>query len=88
MIDSGASGNFISTSTVNRFGLATQSKEHGYELVAVDGSALPGVSEETVPLQLVTQRHHEDIILDVVEMANHHIVLGMPWLRQHNPTID
>ncbi|CAD0043000.1 unnamed protein product [Aureobasidium pullulans] len=62
--------------------------EHGYELVAVDGSALPGVSEETVPLQLVTQRHHEDIILDVVEMANHHIVLGMPWLRQHNPTID
>nr|POF20557.1 retrotransposon-like protein 1 [Quercus suber] len=88
MIDSGASGNFISTSTVNRFGLATQSKEHGYELVAVDGSALPGVLEETVPLQLVTQRHHEDIILDVVEMANHHIVLGMPWLRQHNPTID
>ncbi|CAD0040808.1 unnamed protein product [Aureobasidium pullulans] len=88
MIDSGASGNFISTSTVNRFGLATQSKEHGYELVAVDGSALPGVSEETVPLQLVTQRHHEDIIFDVVEMANHHIVLGMPWLRQHNPTID
>ncbi|CAD0055203.1 unnamed protein product [Aureobasidium pullulans] len=88
MIDSGASGNFISTSTVNRFGLATQSKEHGYELVAVDGSALPGVSEETVPLQLVTQRHHEDIIFDVVEMTNHHIVLGMPWLRQHNPTID
>ena len=88
MIDSGASGNFISTSTVNRFGLATQSKEHGYELVAIDGLALPGVSEETVPLQLVTQRHHEDIILDVVEMANHHIVLGMPWLRQHNPTID
>jgi transposase InsO family protein len=56
--------------------------------MAVDGSALPGVTKETVPLQLVTQSHHEDIIFDVVEMANHHIVLGMPWLRQHNPTID
>jgi hypothetical protein len=76
MIDSGASGNFISTSTVTRFEIATLSKEHGYELMAVDGSALPGVTKETVPLQLVTQSHHEDIIFDVVEMANHHIVLG------------
>ena len=88
MIDSGASGNFISTSTVSRLEIATQPKKNGYELMAVDGSALPGVTEETVPLSLVTQRHREDIILDVVEMANHHIVLGMPWLRQHNPVID
>lgn len=56
--------------------------------MAVDGSALPGVTEETLPIELVVQSHHEDIILDVVEMANHHIVLGMPWLKQHNPTID
>ena len=88
MIDSGASGNFISTAAVTRFRIATKSKEHGYELMAVDGSALPGVTEETLRIELVVQSHHEDIILDVVEMANHHIVLGMPWLKQHNPTID
>jgi hypothetical protein len=78
MIDSGASGNFISTATVTRLRIATKSKEHGYELVAVDGLALPGVIEETLPIELVVQSHHEDITLDVVEMANHHIVLGMP----------
>jgi hypothetical protein len=54
MIDSGASGNFISTSIVTRFEIATLSKEHGYELMAIDGLALPGVTKETVPLQLVT----------------------------------
>ena len=78
MIDSGASGNFISTATVARFRIATKSKEHGYELMAVDGSALPGVTEETLPIELVVQSYHEEIILDVVEMANYHIVLGMP----------
>jgi hypothetical protein len=50
MIDSGASGNFISTLTVARFKIATLSKEHGYELMAIDGLALPGVIKETVPL--------------------------------------
>jgi hypothetical protein len=53
MIDSGASGNFISTATVTRFRIATKSKEHGYELVAIDGLALPGVTEETLPIELV-----------------------------------
>jgi hypothetical protein len=53
MIDSGASGNFISTAIVTRFRIATKSKEHGYELVAVDGLALPGVIEETLPIELV-----------------------------------
>jgi hypothetical protein len=46
--------------------------------MAIDGLALPGVIKETVPLQLVTQSHHKDIILNVIEMANHYIVLGMP----------
>jgi predicted aspartyl protease len=53
IIDSGASGNFISTAIVTRLRIATKSKEHGYELVAVDGLALPGVIEETLPIELV-----------------------------------
>ena len=56
--------------------------------MAIDGLALPGVTEETLPIELVIQSHHKDIILDVVEMANHQIVLGIPWLKQRNLTID
>ena len=89
MIDSGASGTFISEKFVQQHGLATcKKKDGGYELSAVDGSPLPDVDSETTPLSLKFQQHHEKIVLDVVPMARHDIVLGTPWLERHNPSID
>ena len=88
MIDSGATGNFMATRFVKRHGIATREKHEGYELIAVDGSSLPDVDSETIPLPLALQRHHEEITLDVTDMASHDVVLGMPWLRKHNPIID
>ena len=26
--------------------------------------------------------------MDVVRMASHNVVLGIPWLKRYNPTID
>ena len=53
IIDSGASGIFISAQFVDRHGIATcKKKDRGYELTAVDGSSLPDVDSETMPLQL------------------------------------
>jgi hypothetical protein len=40
----------------------------------------------SVPMKLST--HHEEIDLDVFGMATHDIILGLPWLRKHNPKID
>ncbi len=57
-------------------------------MMAVDGSPLPDVDNETVPLSLVFQKHHEEIVLDVLPTARHDIVLGTPWLERHNPSID
>ena len=56
--------------------------------MAVDGTILSNVDNETVPLSLVLQQHHEKISLDVMAMARHDIVLGTPWLERHNPVID
>lgn len=88
MIDSGAGGSFISERFVKRHGIATRQKSEGYELIAADGSSLPDVDRETVPIRLVYQQHHENITLDVVALAKHDIILGMPWLRRHNPVLD
>nr|POF17929.1 retrotransposon-derived protein peg10 [Quercus suber] len=88
MIDSGAGGNFVSSGCVRRYGLATQIKDDGYELAAIDGSPLPRVDRETVPLQLTVQEHQEDITLDVIPMAKWDVVLGIPWLKLHNPIIS
>jgi len=89
LIDSGASGMFISGRFVQRYELATRKKKDGgYELMAVDGSSLPDVDSETMPLPLVFQQHHEEIVLDIVPMARHDVVLGVPWLEKHNPNVD
>ena len=54
MIDSRASGMFISAQFVQRHRIATQrKKDSGYAVAAVDSSPLPNVDSETMPLQLV-----------------------------------
>jgi len=89
IINSGASGMFIAAQFVKQHEIATRrKKDGGYELTAVDGSSLPDVDSETMPLQLVFQQHHETVVLDVVPMARHDIVLGTPWLERHNPHIE
>ena len=69
-------------------GIATRKKKDRYKLITVDRSSLPKVDSETIPLPLAIQQHHEEVVLDVTAMASHDIVLGMPWLKKHNPVID
>ena len=78
----------MSEKFAKRNGIATRTKENGYELIAVDGSSLPDVDNETIPLPLALQSHHEEIVLDITDMASHDVVLGMPWLKKHNPVIN
>ena len=78
MIDSGATGNFMSQRFVKSKGIATQEKNDGYELIAVDGSRLPDVDSETIPLPMAIQQHHEEITFNISDMASHDVVLGMP----------
>ena len=40
----------------------------------------------TVPMDI--DSHRETATFQVADLKNHEIVLGMPWLWKHNPTID
>ena len=91
MLDSGMSGNFISRRAVQVAGLPLSMKKHPYPLHVVNGQTMPGqptVNYEVVGVFMEIQGHTEEIDLDVVSKATHDIVLGIPWLRQHNPRID
>ena len=33
-------------------------------------------------------KHQEELVLDVFDSASHDIILGLPWLLQHLPTVD
>lgn len=88
MLDSGASGNFMSPTAVERLGIRTRRKAQPVELTAVDGSQLPGVDRETVSVPMILQQHHESIVFDIMPMARHGVIIGITWLRDHNPRID
>jgi len=90
MIDSGVTGNFVSQALVQSAGLLTRKKKELYSLQMADGLELSigSVGEETTSLYLVIQRHYKEISLDVVRIATHHIILGIPWLKKYNPVIN
>src|SRR5271154_5092223 len=81
MIDSGASGNFITK------------KKHPYELGDINGNLITGnLDEETVPIEMrmigADKDHVEILSLDVVDGMYYDVILGAPWLIHHSPNID
>ena len=64
-----------------------------YTLFLVDGSEVLTnkgmVTLETRPLKMtILGGYTEEIQFDLVTMGSHMVILGMPWLRIHNPRID
>src|SRR3989440_492878 len=92
MIDSGASGNFMTPKYAKRHKLQTQTKKHPYELRVVDGTLISQnngeVNQETHPLTTRIHDHEEVLQYDIVNLGRHDIILGRPWLRKHNPQIN
>ena len=94
MIDSGATGNFVTKEAAIRCKIPIRGKARmdRYKLTVIDGRDINEhngeITKETKKFELILGEHHEDISLDIVDMADHEIVLGEPWLRKHNPFVD
>jgi hypothetical protein len=91
LLDSGAQGNYISRTAVERAGLLPQYKKNPYPLQVANREPMPGEDTVTLkvrgaPLQL--QHHEETIDLDVLRTAAHNVILGLLWLRKHNPHVN
>ncbi|RAL58204.1 hypothetical protein DID88_002307 [Monilinia fructigena] len=72
MIDSGATGNFIAPEAAKYLGVSTPKE----------------TKNPTNCIQMNINQHSEVIQLDVVPLGQQQIILGMPWLKAHNPRID
>src|SRR5438270_12057712 len=75
MIDSGASGNFMTPKYAKRHKLQTQTKKHPYELRVVDGMLIlqynGEVNQETHPLTTRIHYHEEAHQLDIANLASY-----------------
>ena len=87
MINSGATGNFMSFLFAQRSHMQTKKKKDQYGLEMADGS-LKMVNEKTIPLPMLIQQHHEIITFDVFGLAAHNVILNIFWLKTHNPMVN
>jgi hypothetical protein len=91
MIDSGATENFMAPEATASAKLRTLKKSVLYRLTLADGQLAKGdrvIQHETEEFEMQLGQHTERIKMDLVPLGGHQIILGIPWLRSHNPRID
>jgi len=88
MIDSGATEDLINREVCNKHGIKMIKAKNPREIYLADGkpSAMGPVTHiMKVPMDISS--HRELATFQVANLQNHEIILGMPWLREHNPTM-
>ncbi len=91
LIDSGAAGNFIDVSFPKDNNIPLVPCDSHLAVAALDGRPLGSgcIQFTTENLQLSTGfLHTETIRLFVFQSPQNPIILGLPWLEQHNPSIS
>jgi len=90
LLDSGASGNFISSNLVKEFDIKTKKKTKPITLILADNqpSTTGSVTHETVPLDLSIEGHRTTVVFEIARALAHPVILGLPWLEANNPSIN
>jgi len=89
MIDSGATEDFIDRKVCNKHGMKMIKAKTPREICLADRKprAIGPITHMTkVPMDISS--HRELATFPVANLQNHEVILGMPGLREHNPTID
>lgn len=91
MIDSGAAANLIDANFARTHNIPLIPCNSVLAVAALDGrplgSGLIQYTTEDVTLQ-TGALHQETIRFFLIESPQNPIILGLPWLQQHNPTIS
>jgi len=89
MVDSGASSQFIDLDFALNLNLPLATKEKPEELVLADGArSIVRQITHTCTLKLAIDQHMEELTFQVTKLAGWNLIVGKPWLRRHNPTIN
>jgi hypothetical protein len=89
LLDSGATGLFIDSHLVQQKRLTTRPLSRPIPVYNVDGSPNEaGAVREVVDLVLRYKDHSERTLFAVTQLGKQQVILGYPWLRDHNPEID
>ena len=89
MIDSGASTLFINKRFVNENKVRTRRLKQPIPVYNIDGTLnRSGSIEEVAVLNMKLGDHEERTIFTVTDIGPEDVIIGIDWLRYHNPTIN
>jgi len=89
MIDPGATEDFIDREVCNKHGIKMIKGKNPRGIYLADGKPRPiGPVTHMTKVPMDNSSHKQVATLQVANVQNHEVILGMPWLREHNPTID
>ncbi|SAM05196.1 hypothetical protein [Absidia glauca] len=88
-IDCGAMASFIDYDFVKIHGIRMVKKESPVQIFVVDGTpATHNWVTHEAKVTMIVQHHRESITLNVTKLGDSPVLLGLPWLKIHNPTIN
>ena len=89
MIDSGATGDLIDGEVCNTHGIRMRKAKDGGEIHLADGKPSPiGPVTNMMKVFMDISSSRKLATFQLSNLQNHEVILGMPWLREHNSKID
>jgi hypothetical protein len=89
MVDCRATDNFIDKDYIEKIRIPLDRKKIPQRVLAVDGREIASgpVTHDTT-INLTINNHRETIKLHCIMIGNSPIIIGLPWLKKHNPNIN
>ena len=87
LIDCGAGGNFIDPELVKRLGLTKKPLKTPIRALNADGTE-NGTSTHYCPTICRINGKNTQVHFKVISLGRPRIIIGLPWLKQHNPNIN
>src|SRR5215469_13744083 len=89
MIDSGATGLFMSRQYAEEQGFRRLRLKKPIQVFNIDGTLnQAGKIQEFVQLAITVDSHKHWVDILVTDLGGEELILGLPWLRRINPEID
>lgn len=88
-MDSGAEESFLDRQTAIRMKIPLEPLTNPLAVRALTGHPLSEIKFLTQPVSLILAgNHRETISFFVIDRSSPPVILGFPWLQNHNPSID
>ena len=89
MLDSGAMSNFIDEAFAREHSVPLSPRATPVTVYGVDGTQLAaGPIKSQVYISMSIEEHTENIAFDVTSIGSYPLILGIPWLKRHNPSLQ